>query len=162
MDRLVQNQRELRSECEMEQPVQGVSAQSQIEFRGETDDAMVAQMVAEVIAAKCAWVLQLDVMIKHDERDEPREILRLIRLEELKHVELLRGLALPSTGEPSAWENHEGVIGYNRAAQLKLKSSEFVRRIYYSFTDTPTRDILFEIICDDTNNAIRFTLLAMG
>jgi len=122
---------------------------------------VVVKMVSEVIDAKGAWVAQLDMMIQREEREEPREILRLIRLEELKHVKLLSGLALVGMGDSPALEDLDTAISYGRAAKLKLKSAEFVRRIYYAFDNTPTRDILFEIICDDTNNAIRFTLLAM-
>jgi len=159
MNRLGQNQRELYVEYDVEQASQGVSAQ--VEACGQAGGNVVVKMVSEVIDAKGAWVAQLDIMIQREEREEPREILRLIRLEELKHVKLLSGLALASISDSPELEDLGTVIEYGRAAKLKLKSAEFVRRIYYAFNDTPTRDILFEIICDDTNNAIRFTLLVV-
>jgi len=148
MNTLGRNQRELRFEREV--------TPASLSAEGSTAD----QMVAEAISAKRAWVLQLDMMMQHEERDEQRETLRLIRLDELKHVRLLSALpqAKDQTTDDSA--RPEGVIGYSRAAKLKLRSAEFVRRLYYCYTDAPTRDTVFEIICDDTNNAIRFTLLA--
>ena len=125
---------------------------------GSADD--MAEMVAEASAAKRAWVVQLDVMMQREEREDTCETLRLIRLDELKHIRLLSALSPGKEGAPSETARADGVVGYARAAKLKLRSAEFVRRLYYCFDDIATRDIMFEIICDDTNNAIRFTLLA--
>ena len=150
MNTLGRNQRELHFQHEM--------SQTSVPFEG--DDGLRAQMIAETAAAKRAWVLQLDMMMQRDERDDVRETLRLIRLDELKHVRLLNELPVFVDERHDAGERPESVIGYTRAAKLKLKSAEFVRRIYYSFTDMTTRDTLFEIICDDANNAVRFSLMA--
>ena len=125
------------------------------------DVDLLASMIGEAIAAKVAWVSQVETMVQQEQGEEARETLRLIRLDEVKHIRLLREL-----GNVSNLPKLEGVaspqspLTYSKAAQLKLKSGEFVRRIYYNVDDTPTRDTLFEIICDDTNNAIRFTLMA--
>ena len=151
MNTLGRNQRELRFQRELNQTSNPIGG----------DEGLRVQMIAETIAAKRAWVMQLDMMMQRDERDDVRETLRLIRLDELKHVRLLNELHVFNDEGRNANERPENVIDYSRAAKLKLKSAEFVRRIYYSFTDTPARDTIFEIICDDANNAVRFTLLAV-
>ncbi|MCL2851888.1 MAG: hypothetical protein FWE20_02465 [Defluviitaleaceae bacterium] len=150
MNTLGRNQRELHFEREI----------NPASMPQQADDILVMQMVAETMSAKRAWIMQLDMMMQRDERDDVRETLRLIRLDELKHVRLLSQLPMSAESGGDDGQRPEGVISYNRAAKLKLKSSEFVRKIYYSFFDTPTRDMLFEIVCDDTNNAVRFSLLA--
>ena len=155
MNRLGHTQRELYAEEDGKLP-RGVRAQTATVY---ADDDMLVRMLSEVASAKRAWAVQLDIMMQAEERPEQREALRLIRLDDLQHIKLLNILAHGSLGEDSTPETPDGVIPYTRAAQLKLQSAEFVRRIYYNSADTPTRDILFEIISDDTHNAIRFTML---
>ena len=149
MNTLGRNQRELSSQSEL----------SQASLPPQPDSPLVSQMIVETISAKHAWIAQLEMMMQRDERDEVRETLRLIRLDELKHVRLLTQLPLAVADRQDNGDRPDAVISYTRAAKLKLKGSEFVRRIYYTFSDTATRDILFEIICDDISNAVRFSLL---
>ncbi|MCL2618830.1 MAG: hypothetical protein FWD98_07250 [Defluviitaleaceae bacterium] len=137
---------------------------NQRELQAQEDDAdsLVFEMVAETASAKKAWVAQLEMMMEREADKDTRETLRQLRLDELKHIRILGGLpgsagVIAASAQAARPEN---IIGYSRAAKLKLKSAEFVRRVYYNFPDTPTRDSLFEIICDDTNNAIRFALLS--
>jgi len=151
MNTLGRNQRELSFQ-------QDVADQASAPQR--SGDGLVAQMIFETTSAKRAWVAQLDMMMEHENRDEARETLRQIRLDELKHVRILSELpTIADIQQSTEATRPESIISYNRAARLKIKSAEFVRRIYYSFDDTGTRDALFEIICDDTNNSLRFTLM---
>ena len=135
-------------------------------------DEEIVEMLIEVAAAKSAWVQQLGVMMNHY-NPEQRESLRQIRMDDAKHLRLVEELVNAHPGKTVTARIHaEQVIAASshlpspkKAALLKLRGAEFVRRIMFasdksqSSTLKAHQHIMQEILQDDTNNAIRLSVI---
>ena len=94
-----------------------------------------------------------------------KETLRMLRMDEHKHVKYffgiyknLSGFALQQNTQiarrPLSWNF------YSECEKMLHKCTEnveFYRRIYFGFNDQEIRDALFEIITDEMNMAIKMT-----
>ena len=127
------------------------------------------QKVLEVLQS--AWEeereneLYLFRLIKQAKNTTDKEMLRMIRMDEHKHVKYfadiyyrLSGLTIPQdmrlTQRPLNWDF------YSECEKLLHRFTdtvEFYRRIYFGFSDQDIRDMLFEIITDEMNMAIKMT-----
>ena len=94
-----------------------------------------------------------------------REILRMIRMDEHKHVKYfaeiytqLSGQVLPQnariTQRPMGWDFYSEC---EKMMYTYTENVEFYRRIYFGFSDQDIRDMLFEIMTDETNMAVKMS-----
>ncbi|MDR1560488.1 MAG: ferritin-like domain-containing protein [Clostridiales bacterium] len=92
-----------------------------------------------------------------------QEILRLICMDEHKHAKYfadiykrLAGRTLQTSGKlpqrPMSWDLYAEC---EKMIHRCLDNVEFYRRIYFGFSDHDIRDILFEIITDETNISVK-------
>jgi len=131
------------------------------DFSGE-----FGEMLIEASAAKAAWVQQLGRMLDEAPTPEQRESLRQIRMDDAKHLRLLSDMLSGYSGNASARIQAEQTVaasspapGPQKAAALKLRSAEFMKRLYLCSPTDNGKDMLLEILLDDTNNAIRLSMM---
>ncbi|MDR1913801.1 MAG: ferritin-like domain-containing protein [Clostridiales bacterium] len=96
-----------------------------------------------------------------------KEILRLIRMDEQKHEKYFVDIYKRLTGQilraehvtPSRGAEYDFAPECEKAMFAALELSEYYRRIYSSFSNLEIRDMLFEMITDEQNNAIKMQYL---
>ena len=115
------------------------------------------ELAKEIFSAKSAWINCLEKMIAKENLLGNKEILRQIMLDEQKHLRII--LNSYQTGFSPEITTDSQPPDYKVASLVKLKSAEFSRRLFYITKDLEKRDMIFEIICDDTSNSIRFLTL---
>ena len=104
-------------------------------------------------------------LIKLAKDPSDKETLRLLYMDEHKHVKFfaeiykkLSGRAAPQdarvTQRPLCWDLHSEC---EKMIHRYTENVEFYRKIYFGFTDNDIRDILFEIITDEMNMAVKMT-----
>ena len=94
-----------------------------------------------------------------------KETLRLIKMDEHKHInyfediykklsdqEISQKLRIPQ--RPICWDLY---AEFEKLIHKYTENVEFYRRIYFGFSDIDIRDMLFEIITDEINMAVKMT-----
>ena len=94
-----------------------------------------------------------------------KEVLRMLCMDEHKHVKYFAGIYRRLSGQVLPQDAHIAQRSlswnfYSECEKMIHKSTEnveFYRRIYFGFNDQDIRDTLFEIITDEMNMAIKMT-----
>lgn len=94
------------------------------------------------------------------------EMVRNTYLDELKHVKLLQEIYYIASGEKAPEYTVTPVsLSENLLENLQkaifdsLEAADFYRELYFSFLNLELRDMLFEILTDEQDHAIRFNFL---
>ena len=102
---------------------------------------------------------------KVSDRDD-KEILRQISLDEQKHERIFTDIYTKVTGKKPHVTNkkeHEPsdniLSDFEKSIFDETEAVEFYRQIYFSFLDLETRDMLYEVITDEQNHAVKLTYL---
>ena len=96
---------------------------------------------------------------------EEKEIVRQIYLDEVKHDKMLCDIYKKSTGKELEFNvsaprcSPYPAKEFQKNIFAKLEQVEFYRRIYFMMLNFEIRDMLFEIITDEQNNAVKFSYL---
>ena len=109
--------------------------------------------------------LYLNKLIKLAKNSTDKEVLRLSYMDEHKHIKYfadiykrLSGWAVPHNNRvaqrPISWDLYSEC---EKMIHRFTENVEFYRRIYFGFNDNDIRDMLFEIITDEMNMAIKMT-----
>ena len=127
------------------------------------------QKVLEIIQS--AWEGEresesyLHKMVKLAKSPLDKETLRLLYMDEHKHIRYFADIFMRLSGRtvpqniqvsqrPISWDF------YSECEKMMYKfteNTEFYRRIYFGFNDMDIRDMLFEIITDEMNMAVKMT-----
>lgn len=98
-------------------------------------------------------------------RDD-KEILRQISLDEQKHERIFTDIYQKVTGEKphisikTVRDLSENVLlDFEKSIFDEMEAVEFYRQIYFLFLDVEIRDMLYEIITDEQNHAVKMTYL---
>lgn len=96
---------------------------------------------------------------------EDKEIIRQIRMDELKHYKLFNDIYRKLTGEYLNIPADNKKISNNLAEEFEknifseLEGAEFYRKLLFAFLDLEIRDILFEIITDEQAHSQKMNYL---
>ena len=129
------------------------------------------QKVLEII--QLAWegeqenIIYMNKLIKLAKDPSDKEILRLTYMDEHKHAkyfaEIYRRLCGQAISEnvrvtqrTMGWDI---CLEYEKMIHKCTDVVEFYRRIYFGFSDTDIRDMLFEVITDEMNLAVKMSHL---
>jgi rubrerythrin len=96
---------------------------------------------------------------------QDQEMLRLICMDEHKHAKFFAGIYKRLAGQvmqpdsrlPQRPLCRDLYTECEKMIHRCIDNVEFYRRIYFGFSDQGVRDILFEIITDETNMAVKMT-----
>ncbi len=94
-----------------------------------------------------------------------QEIVRHIRMDELKHAKLLQEIYFNLTGKKACPKINPERTSDNVALELEksmfkvLSGIAFYRKIYFSFLNIEIRDMIYEILTDEQCHATKFSYL---
>ncbi len=129
------------------------------------EDKKILEMLLEAIKDEAQWMEYLGKLMYITISPKNKELVRQIRLDDQKHYNMLIEIYNSLVGEkpevtPIPLEISDSPrTEYEKCMLLKLQSIEFYRKIYFSFLSVKIRDMLFEIITDEQNNAVKFLYL---
>jgi len=129
------------------------------------------QKILEILQS--AWdgerenAMHIERMTRLAKNPSDKEILRLLYMDEHKHAKYfadiftkLSGQLIPDNGRlpqrPIGWDL---CLEFEKMMYKSTENVEFYRRVHSGFTDSEIREMLFEIITDETNMAIKMTHL---
>ena len=127
------------------------------------------QKVLEILQS--AWegerenVTYISKLVKLTKDPADKETLRLLNMDENKHVKYFAEIYKKLSDEiisqriqipqrPISWDLYTEL---EKFIYKCTENVEFYRRIYFGFSDPDIRDMLFEIITDEINMAIKMT-----
>lgn len=129
-------------------------------------DKKLLQMVEDGINDSRTDAQFYQALMKMIRDAEDAEIVRSMYISELKHVKLfeeiyymLTGIKpqLPDIQTPQLVQDLDD--NYKKSLFNSIDEIVFYRQIYFAFANNEIRDMLFEIITDEQNNAIKLNYL---
>ena len=129
------------------------------------------QKILEIIQS--AWdgerenALHIDKLIRLAKDPSDKEILRFLYMDEHKHTKYFADIYTKLSGQliqdngrlaqrPIGWDL---CLEFEKMMYKCTENVELYRRVHSGFTDSEIREMLFEIITDETNMAIKMTHL---
>jgi len=129
------------------------------------------QKILEILQS--AWdgerenAMHIERLIRLAKNPSDKEILRLLYMDEHKHAKYFSDIYTKLCGQliPDNGHLSQRPIGWDLCLELEkmmykfTENVEFYRRVHSGFTDSEIREMLFEIITDETTMAIKMTHL---